>query len=235
MSGFCEQPFQRSSAWGRDNLAILGHFSFKWNPSLTKIIKENIFQLWSIGDILPGAVANAPSDGNSWALVIQTICVDFVLKKKFYYWTEHGTWKYMFYEALVKQSWLEILVRRLNFSEKVAQGNCDLSGWKYDGTWTCCSLQPSQARAEPSISIGSWLGCFLHQESWVWDRAKCLPFQDAKVHAWKAILIEKNLLAHPVLLSAKSTFVPLRAFLNVLSNFIWNWTMGCCFQPRPCQ
>lgn len=40
----------------------------------------------------------------------------------------------MFYEALVKQSWLEILVRRLNFSEKVAQGNCDLSGWKYDGT-----------------------------------------------------------------------------------------------------
>lgn len=113
MSGFCEQPFQRSSAWGRDNLAILGHFSFKWNPSLTKIIKENIFQLWSIGDILPGAVANAPSDGNSWALVIQTICVDFVLKKKFYYWTEHGTWKYMFYEALVKQSWLEISVRRL--------------------------------------------------------------------------------------------------------------------------
>lgn len=41
-----------------------------WKCSLTKIIKENIFQLWSIADILAVAVASSPRDGNCWALDI---------------------------------------------------------------------------------------------------------------------------------------------------------------------
>lgn len=56
----------------RNDFAVLKHFcfSFTWKCSLTKIIKENIFQLWSIADILAVAVASSPSDGNSWVLGI---------------------------------------------------------------------------------------------------------------------------------------------------------------------
>lgn len=41
-----------------------------WKCSLTKIIKENIFHLWSIADILAVAVASSTRDGNCWTLSI---------------------------------------------------------------------------------------------------------------------------------------------------------------------
>lgn len=94
---------------------------------------------------------------------------------------------------------------------------------------------------EPGLSpltlspICSWLGCYsLRQESWLSRSGKRSSLPGCKGPRFgKLSELKKRPSSSSSLLSAKSIIVPFSAFLNVLSNFIWKWTMGCCFHPFP--
>lgn len=83
--------------------------------------------------------------------------------------------------------------------------------------------------------ICSWLGCYsLDQESWLSRSGKRSSLPGCKGPRFgKLSELKKRPSRSSSLLSAKSIIVPFTAFLNVLSYFVWKWTMGYYSHPFP--
>lgn len=113
-------------------------------------------------------------------------------------------------------------------------------GWIRRNTWPTWSLvwgktvqEHAKIQGSASLAAHVWATVAFVKRGSSLDQVRDFEFQDEKVSGLETKFIWKNPAGSSSLLSAKPMLVLFSAFLNVLSNFVWKWTMGLSFQLPP--